>query len=109
MSRTLRHVVAVLLLMLLPLQAAATAYLAGAAPIVACSNAMMADGCCEPDGDGGAACHASACFAVAAVAPPLLRALPAPAALAGAPFACVPQLHESYVPDTAQRPPTPRS
>ncbi|HEY0060896.1 MAG TPA: hypothetical protein VGC21_02175 [Telluria sp.] len=109
MPSFLRHLTAVLLLALLPFQAIAAGYDAASATLLACSDEMIAMGCCENDSMNGNGCHAASCFAAAAVAPPRLALVSLPAPLPAAPVVTVARLHESYIPDGPQRPPRARS
>lgn len=108
MPSTLRHLIAVVLLVLLPLQAIAAVYTAGLAPIVAGSDATMALGW-EHDDDTGATCQAAVCAAAASVAPPLARVVRMVTAPRQALLPLPAQLYTSYVPDGPQRPPRTRS
>lgn len=105
MPSSLRHLIAALLLVLLPLQAWAGAYADASASPARCSGEMMANGCCDHDDDAGAACRAGACFAAAAVAPPLQTP---PPACAATPVAASPspiRFYTSFIADGPQRPP----
>ena len=105
MPSTLRHLIAFILLVLMPLQAVASVVEAAAAPIAACSDQMMASGCCDHDDDAGAACRASACFAIAALAPPLVGAAGVPSSAGVAAVPAVSRIYTSYIADGPQRPP----
>jgi zona occludens toxin (predicted ATPase) len=105
MPSSFRHLIAIVLLALLPLQAIAAVYAVASAPIVACSDEMMAMGCCEHDDDAGAACQASACFASAALAPPLAWAECITPVLRSAVLPSPSDIYTSYVSDGPQRPP----
>ncbi len=103
MSRTICHLFACLLLVLLPFQALAASAVMGEAPLVACAEQMI-DGmdCCEDENicPNAGECAAYGAFALPAK-PPAMAALPAPAAE----VAPIPILHESHIPDGLQRPP----
>ena len=104
MPSSLRHLIALVLLVLLPLQAIASVVEAASAPVVTCSDQMMASGCCDHD-DAGAACRASACFAIAAVAPPLVGAVGILTSAGVAAVPAVSRIYTSYIADGPQRPP----
>jgi hypothetical protein len=105
MNHAVRRLIAMLLLVLLPVQALAAGYAMGEAPVLPCPQEMMDMGCCDDDGTGSAGCATFSCVALASAALPS-RQLPVSAgAVRGfaAPF--VPHLHESHFPDGPQRPP----
>jgi hypothetical protein len=105
MTRAVRHFFAVLLLVLLPLQAFAAGYAAGEAPVVPCPAEMMDAGCCDGDGINSAGCGASSCLALAAPALPAAAVPDLPGAIRVAAAPVVPRLHPSHVPDGPRRPP----
>jgi len=106
MPSSLRHLIAIFLLVLLPLQAMAAVVAAASAPPVSCSGEQMASGCCDHDDDASAAaCRAGACFAIAAVAPPLCDTVSIAASAPSAAVPGVPRIYTSFIADGPQRPP----
>lgn len=105
MSTAFRHLIACLLLVLLPLQVMAATFVASEKPAVPCAQATMADmDCC--DNDSGGDCAPVNCLTLAA-----MTAMPAAHFQAGAvtdPVAAHgAALHypDSHIPDGLQRPP----
>ena len=105
MSRAVRHLLACLLLVLLPFQALAASFAMADAPLISCADMMM-DGmdCC--DEDSGACPDASNCTVhFAAIALPVATGAAPVFPGSDAVLAIVPALHDSFIPDGLQRPP----
>lgn len=105
MSTAFRHLIACLLLVLLPLQVMAATFVASEKPAVPCAQATMADmDCC--DDDTGGDCAPVDCLGIAA-----MTAMPAAHVQAGAvadrvaAHGAAPPHPDSHIPDGLQRPP----
>src|SRR5215213_11061434 len=97
MLSSIRHLIALVLLVLLPLQAIAAGYAAGAAPITAGPDAMMAFDGLEFDLDAGVACHGRSCLAAVALAPPVFVTVRTGARSRCAHFCAVSRIYASYI------------
>lgn len=111
MPSAIRHFIAALLLVLLPFQAMAASYAAGAAPVATWPDHMKAMDCCDPpDHETAGSCAAAGtCAAVTVPGLPSRAPRAAPLPMRAVFTTAVPSLHESFVPDGPQRPPQPRS
>jgi hypothetical protein len=109
MLSSIRHLIAVVLLVLLPLQAIAAGYAAGAAPLTAGPDAMMAFDGIEYDIDASVACHGRSCLAAVAVAPPVFRTVRTGSRPRCAHVCAVSRIYASYIADGPQRPPRTQS
>jgi len=105
MTAAVRRFIAVLLLVLLPVQMLAGAYAAAEAPVLPCPQEMMDMGCCDDDGTGSSGCAASSCMALASAALPSHQLPVVTDPVRGAAAPCVPHLHASTSPDGPKRPP----
>lgn len=101
MSRTVRHLFACLLLVLLPFQALAASLAMAEAPVVSCAEQMMDEmDCCD-----NVCMEAGDCAVYAAIAIPVPTSTAPVFPVSAAAIAPVPSLHESTIPDGLERPP----